>query len=226
MHYFRFYRDEQIYIDAVTNFQFFASLPTGFDDVLEGVVNIPSDEYKPRADEMMAQARTRRAVFSVFRSESNDIVMQTPYMWSVYANYFKGFCVEYNDKILDGLANLKDVENRYATEDVYVDVEYGHEPIAVPTIGETSTLLDTLGHKTSQKEQENETRLIFRYPPTMAERPKRSNGELVPIQGREKAFCAIYLGAQASDELCALLKDFAQNYHIPCYKMKLSLEKI
>ena len=226
MKYFKFYSDKKYNVEAVTKFKFFACLASKLNDPDEGKVGIPFLEYEAKANESMQQARTRRSVVSFFRAESRKEMVTSSYMWANYANYDKGFCVEYNEKIFEGLTQLKGSKCPHLTEDVYLDVEYGPELIVSSEIGQLNYMDDTLGHKRKKWEVEQETRLVFRYPPIKGKGEKLENGALIPISGQKDAFSALYIGAFTPDDIRIALVDFCHKYDIPCFQMQISKKRI
>ena len=136
-------------------------------------------------------------------------------MWAHYANLHKGFCVEYNSGILNGLMEKASVNG-------YLDIDYREElyPLdELENISPEQFVAKVLGRKELKWSYEKETRLIYRL-----EIKEGSNlkGMLVPINGKEKSIDAIYIGAKAEIDLERRLICFAKKYNIPCYKMEIS----
>lgn len=227
MKYFKFYKGKKYNIDAVKNFKFFASLPMFFNDPFEGLMQVTSPEMQARVNEIRNRTCTRRAVVCLSHAESDDLIKENIQMWSHYANNHQGFCVEYNDNILDGLTELKDEKKQWKlhdTENIYMNVEYTNDLFPVSDIGYPDDFVAALGHKETNWKREQETRLVYRFPYGKDERniSKNRDGAYISIAKKEKAMNAIYLGACASLKKYSPLIAFAERYSIPCYKMELS----
>lgn len=229
MHYFKFYNDVDYKIDEVTNFQIFASCLNKLNDKEEGVIKCSEPSLESLANEIISR-NNRRAVSCLVRSDSNHAVSANDYMWEKYANHHKGFCIEYNERILDGLQYLTTKLRADQLYNVYINVEYGPEQLIIDRIDSAHDMIESLGHKLDKWKQEQETRLIFRFPPEDSSRCIYKKevlvGELVPIKAKEKAYCAIYLGKYASVEFMKPVIAFADKNKIPCYKMELSMTRI
>ena len=228
MHYFKFYPNVEYKIKEVTGFYMYASCLENLNDPYEGSIrNIKI--LKPLAQEVKAQCY-RRHITCLSHSETNAIVFENDYMWDLYANRHKGFCIEFNEQILNGLESLTDNTDASHLYNIYVDVQYGPNVLCIDRIDNAHSIIDILGHKLDKWEREQETRLIYRNIPIKPKRGVFSNGnligQLVPIKAREKAICAIYLGRLASLEQLKPVVTFADKYNIPCYKMELSMKRV
>lgn len=224
MKYFKFYSNRNRNFNSVKNFELYASLCEEFNDPFEGLVQNDRKEMTSRVCEAVKQLRTRRAVVCLAHAETNDFVRESIQMWANYSSH-EGFCVEYNDKILDTFKPFKDMGRNIRmneTEDVFMDVEYG-EFYPVQEIDLPDWHVTALGHKERKWEYEQETRLIVRFPPinnSNRRLSKKGNGIHIPIP--EKSVEAIYLGLKASKFRYATLVKFAREHNIPCYRMRLS----
>lgn len=228
MHYFKFYPDAEYKIKEVTHFYMYASSLDCLNDPNEGMIN--SLKYlDKRANEVRQQAN-RRLISCFSHSETNDIVWENNYMWEHYANNHRGFCVEYNEYILNCFDALTEQSPADKLYNVYFDVEYGPETMVVERIDNAHNIIDILGHKLEKWEIEQETRFIFRNRPRKPNRGVYSRGqligELVPIRAREKSISAIYLGRSASLEYMKPILRFADIYNIPCYKFDLTMKRV
>lgn len=220
MRYYKFYSNKNQNIESITKFRLFASLPDNLNDPFEGLIGVPSIEFKPHAEEIISRIKTRRCICCLSHSESKSFVEESIQMWAFYANNHKGFCVEFNESILEGLTELKENSNEEdvkTTEDVYADVQYGLNLLYVPNTFQ-GTFEAALCHKETKWEIEQETRLIFRYPPiNNGYMMKKGKGILIPIKKRECSINSIYLGCRATKIVSNALRKFAAKYNIPCY---------
>lgn len=229
MHYFKFYPDAVFKVEEVINFQIFASSLKNLNDSEEGLIGFNDSSLESLSNEIISR-NNRRAVSSLVHSDSNHVITENNCMWETYANNHKGFCVEYNDDILAGLKPLTAKTPDDQLYNVYVDVEYGLELVTIDRTDNLHSMIDSLAHKLNKWEVEQETRLIFRFPPEESKscvyKDGQLIGELMPNRAKKRAFCAIYIGKDASmNQLCPIV-EFADKNKIPCYKFGLSMTRI
>ncbi len=228
MKYFKFYSDKvdnqgnHYVLDTVTNFKLFASLLCTFNDPFEGLVTASSPEYLPRVKETIDRLHTRRAVVCLSHAEKEDFVKQNIQMWAHYADNHKEFCIEYNEKILQGLTQVRDDKLGIRNENVWMDVEYVREMTNVSAIDQPDDFVAAIGRKEEKWKYENETRFIYRFilDEKLSENGNRKLGNHVSIC--KDAVDAIYIGLQAPNDLSERLRQFAFENHIPCYRMIFS----
>jgi len=230
MHYFKFYPDEDFKIAEVVKCQLFAARIEILEkeDSNEGKILLDSPVLHSHQEEVMDQCY-RRAISCFFRSGSNRIISEEEYMWDKYANHHKGFCVEYNENVLNGLNPLTEKTRVDKLYNVYYDVEYGPNIMYADRIDTAHDMINTIGHKLNIYERERETRLIFRFPPQDAEmkvfnKQKELVGEHIIIS--VNAVDSVYLGKYASLDTYLPIIQFCGKNNIPCYKLEQSITRI
>lgn len=183
-----------------------------FNDIFEGYVefrnvnNEPMDVYESYINDFDAKVRRRRFCCLASSDEPN-YVGTCDLMWAHYANGHKGFCVEYNDKILNDFPKSNTGESNTSIEVDYMD------KVPVPEIYVGENINDSLFHKIISKknrqwEYEKEVRLVLR------------NENEYPIN--REAINAIYLGAKIDKLAERTLVGIAKKFEVPCFKMGLS----
>lgn len=212
MYYFKFFGDDLSHADDVLRFQLYAATVKQLNDPFEGRIGYDPAQLETKATEIMARSNQRSEIICLSQSDDDSFVCKQLTMWAHYANKHHGFCVKYNKHLLDGLEKDK-------RENSYVNVRYD-DPMPVVTmdsigIKEDRWFVEAISHKSPVWQHEQEVRLIFRH-----ETSSCDTGHLHSIP--PQSMSAIYIGKEATCDLCTKLVDFANRHNIPCYKMTLN----
>lgn len=142
-----------------------------------------------------------RAFYCVSCSENDDFVCDNFLMWAHYTNGHKGFCIAYNEHLLDGLDEDK-------LSDGYCKVEYRDELPDLPEDGNDQTFLNVIKTKSKVWEYEHELRMIYR-------------GDGLKQLG-DNVVDAIYLGCKIPNSDKQILMGISKRLGVKCYQMKVN----
>ena len=217
--YFKFYRINKNSVTTIIENQIYASAPQTFNDPFEGRCKIESQEklshygikYTP---ENSKRFRCHRGVVSFSISSEEGITpIDNMLMWSHYADYHRGICVEYSQNIAHLLA-------KYNNLLCFQKVVYGEYP-TIPD-NPSGYELEPILHKASCWEYENEYRCVC---------PK--SGSLNLGNSVSESINAIYFGTQFLEDLKFLchnkdnitdLLKFIRDNNIKSYRMSINPE--
>ena len=181
---------------------YFASLRE-FNDPFEGQFQID-----PKIGDKFQQKLDHRRVYSVAKGD-RSFVENAELMWTHYADGHRGFCIEYNESLLDGFKEY--VEPADIQQNVWMKAKYS--PSATEEILEYTNsdeaAADVLRTKKLDYSYENEVRLVI-----------HTNDALDSIRSVNGAVSAIYLGCRIDEVNTKKLKRIAEMLGVPCYPVK------
>ncbi len=212
MRYFKFRECNQNNFHALEHNQIYTNSIFNYNDPFEGAswVNPQMDVLENQDCEQkrshLIERINRRTYFCVSHSEKDDIITNIK-MWSHYADSHKGFCIEYNENLLDGLHKSNEW-NESAVANIALEVAYLDE---MPDMisDDNKTLRDIIQTKYSDWHEEKEIRLVYRGINGLKDIP-------------EGAVEAIYLGCNISPRNASKLRKIANKLNVPCHQMEKS----
>ena len=181
---------------------YFASLRE-FNDPFEGKFQID-----PKIGDDFQQKLDHRRVYSVAKGD-RSFVENAELMWTFYADGHRGFCIEYNESLLDGFKEYKvpaDIQ-----QNVWMAANYSPSATEKIIISDNSdkAAADILQTKKLDYGYENEVRLVI-----------HTNDALDSIRSVNGAVSAIYLGCRIDEVNTKKLKRIAEMLGVPCYPVK------
>ncbi len=207
MYYCKFRTCIERNFEVLSKCQIYASKRTAFNDEYETtLLRDQLKDYlksKPELEPLVKELQgriDRRAYYCVSCSDNLLSFALNRKMWEEYAADSTGFCIVYNDKLLEGLVKDQSYNS-------YINIIYADVLADLPAIDIDSDrmLLNILESKTKKWEDESEVRLIFRT--------------VGCVSINRDAFECIILGSKISDEnkmrLCAIAKDLG----VPCMQL-------
>lgn len=178
---------------------YFATLDE-FNDPFEGQFHIDpmiGDDFQQKLD--------HRRVYCVAHGD-RSFVENAELMWTHYADGHCGFCIEYNESLLDGFKEYKKPAD--FQQNVWMKVHYS--PFATEKIFEYTNsdeaAADVLRTKKPDYVHENEVRLVI-----------HTNDALDSVRSVKGAVSAIYLGCRIGAVNKKKLKGIAEMLGVPCY---------
>ena len=178
---------------------YFASLDE-FNDPFEGQFHIDpmiGDDFQQKLD--------HRRVYCVAKGD-RSFVENAELMWTHYADGHRGFCIEYNESLLDGFKEY--VEPADIQQNVWLKAKYSLSATESMIISDNGdkVLADVLRTKKRDYSYENEVRLVI-----------HTNDALDSVRSVKGAVSAIYLGCHIDDVNKKKLKGIAEMLGVPCY---------
>ena len=191
---------------SLENNQIYASPINFFNDPFEIVCwedDKQSDSERNTNESLLAHLKTRTAnrsfhCVSSFTSEE-DFLCNGLLMWAHYADGHKGFCIAYNEHLLDGL-------KEGAINEGFCGVKYSDELPDIPTDGDNRAFLNVIRTKSKIWEYEQEVRMIYSDSGV-----KQLNNNVVD---------AIYMGCKISNYNKWILMGIAKRLGVKCYKIE------
>lgn len=185
---------------------YFASLDE-FNDPFEGQFHID-----PMIGDKFQQKLDHRRVYCVAKGD-RSFVENAELMWTHYADGHRGFCIEYNESLLEGFKEY--VEPADIQQNVWMEANYS--PSATEMILEYTNsdeaAADVLRTKKLDYSYEKEVRLIL-----------HTVNPLDSIRSVNGAISAIYLGCRMDEVKMGRLKRIAEILGVPCYKVERDKE--
>lgn len=185
---------------------YFASLDE-LNDPFEGQFQIDD-----KVGDSFEQRLNHRRVYCVAHGD-RSFVENAELMWTHYADGHCGFCIEYNESLLDGFKEYKKPAD--FQQNVWMKVHYS--PSATEKIFEYTNsdeaAADVLRTKKPDYVHENEVRLVI-----------HTNDALDSVRSVKGAVSAIYLGCRMDEVKMGRLKRIAEMLGVPCYKVERDKE--
>lgn len=183
--------------------QIYASPINFFNDPFETVCWEDETQCKETNQSLLTHLdiRTHNRAFhcvSSFESEE-DFLCNGLLMWAHYADGHKGFCIAYNEHLLDGL-------KEGAINEGFCGVKYSDELPDIPTDGDNRAFLNVIRTKSKIWEYEQEVRMIY------------SNSGVKQLGNN--VVDAIYMGCKISDYNKWVLMGIAKRLGVKCYKIE------
>ena len=202
MKFYKFKPCSKVNLDTLERNEIWANCLKAFNDPFEGKFRVVMKDISNASLYGEIEKRLKRRAFFCVCSAEDSVYNQL--MWAHYADGHRGFCIEYNEQLLQGLRQGEVVDSWrevYYTEDKLDEPEDGNDLDAFFVRLATT--------KSEVWEYEKEVRLMF-----------RERG-VHPVPG---AVSAIYLGC-GIDVLYALkLLVIAEQLGVPCYQMEMEDE--
>ena len=205
MKYFKFRSCNEQNFNALEKQSIYFSPLYNLNDVFEGRYVI-DEKITDRFDKKL-----ERRLICCFSKGDEKFIHDNHYMWTHYADEHKGFCIEYNDRILNGFKQYKTADNNIQ-ENVWMSIKYTDsysEPIQQGDNLDIK-LADLISHKNISFEHENEIRLVLHTTDPM--------DNMRSVKG---CINAIYLGCRISVENKLKLIYLASKLNVKCYQMCL-----
>lgn len=185
---------------------YFASLDE-LNDPFEGQFHIApmiGDDFQQKLD--------HRRVYCVAKGD-RSFVENGELMWTHYADSHCGFCIEYNESLLDGFKEY--VEPADIQQNVWLKANYSLSATESMIISDNGdkVLADVLRTKKRDYSYEKEVRLIL-----------HTVDPLDSIRSVNGAISAIYLGCRMDEVKMGRLKRIAEMLGVPCYKVERDKE--
>ena len=190
---------------ALENMSVYFSSFSDLNDPFEGTFS----QRKDLGDNLYG--KISRRLISCFSKGDTDFVKTSHLLWTFYADAHKGFCIEYNDQVLEGYKTYEDVKN--IQENVWMEISYTHafqDPIDYGDDVERC-IADVIKHKSKDYEFENEVRLV--------NHTSKPGGRCMAVP--KNSINAIYLGCRISLENKQRLMGIANLIGVPCYQMSM-----
>ena len=205
MSYYKFRKCDKYSFESIENQTIYFATLHNLNDLFEGICSIREDVSKEVVDKL-----NRRFIYCI--SEGDDsFIKNNHYMWTHYADNFKGFCIEYNDCIFDGFQDYNIVGDTQSN--VWMRVIYTDS--CTDAIDNADNIEQRIGNKICYKkrdfERENEIRLVL-----------HDTKEHIHSRHIKSAIKAIYLGCRISIDDKMKLIGIATKLKIPCYQMCLA----
>lgn len=206
MKYYKFRECTENNLDTLSRSCIYAASCQSFNDPYEGVcwVDAMAVKYEQVKNQSLLvhnkQRLNNRGFYCVASSENTDyLACEGLLMWVHYADAHKGYCVQYNERLLEGL-------EKDSLERGYCKMEYTDDMPYLPEDNDIS-FMNVIKTKSKCWESENETRLIYR-----GQGLKSINTDAID---------AIYLGCMISDSNKSRLVSIAQRLGVQCFQMEL-----
>lgn len=185
---------------------YFASLHE-LNDPFEGQFQIDD-----KVGDSFEQRLNHRRVYCVAHGD-RSFVENAELMWTHYADSHCGFCIEYNESLLDGFKEC--VEPADIQQNVWLKANYSLSATESMIISDNGdkVLADVLRTKKRDYSYENEVRLVI-----------HTNDALDSVRSVKGAVSAIYLGCRMDDVNKKTLKGIAEMLGVPCYKVERDKE--
>lgn len=205
MSYYKFRKCDEYSFEALANQTIYFANLHNLNDLFETMCPIGEDMSKEVVDKL-----NRRFVYCVSEGDES-FIKNNHYMWIHYADGFKGFCIEYNDRIFDGFKDYNTVG--HTQENVWMKVIYTDS--CTDAIEKADNIEKRIGniicYKKDEFKNENEVRLVL-----------HDTTNHVHIRPIHSAIKAIYLGCKISIDDKMKLIGIAAQLNIPCYQMSLA----
>lgn len=213
--YYKFRSERTENLQDLLNCKIRLSCLEQFNDAFEGYVVFRNQEMvsKDKYDNKMGEYKDRilrRKFYCLASSDDPNYIEHCHLMWAHYANGHRGFCIEFNENILNGFPESKTGESKTS-----IKVEYP-DTFSVPEIylDDNSYVINEqlfyqiVSKKGKQWKYENEVRLVLK------------NEEEHKIS--QESISAIYVGAKIDGLAERTLVGIAKKLEVPCFKMELS----
>lgn len=210
--FYKFYKPNCDAISAVTHNALYAASPLLFNDPFEAMCEVRDFTQINNIEQVSARHdnthryKTRRFVICLsVQKQQQPEIKKNILMWSHYADSHRGFCVEYNNSLLDSLSLQSDFVTQH-------EIAYESE-LPVVNIYDDGYSTEPILTKSRCWEYESEHRFVF----------KKEGLKYLPNNPSE-VISAIYLGTHMDmkSSVAIQLLAFGKENHIPCCKMEYS----